>query len=346
MNKKSMLLAAAGLALVGAGVASPVSADPTTTGRLLNGVGSDTTQNVMNGFSQLAAGSNIASWNATGSATFDSGNSGCGTVTRSNGSGAGRSALLGTAGGPAACIQFARSSSFSANAGLTFYPFAEDGLTYAVAQNSSLPKSLTKAEIIAIYRCEVDGVVPVLPQTGSGSRNDWLTHVFGATAFPPAGVTTSCYLGSGTDNSVLPQEHDGRQLTTTQVMPYSVANWISQMTSVISDVRGKAVLGLYDTGSGATSPVMLNPNGANTRTVFNVVKRADATAIDASLGVDGIANTGDDVNSGLTDVQLALKQAFVGPNSVLCQNTSTTINYGFAPVKSGATFACGAPRTS
>lgn len=338
-----MLLAAAGVALIAAGVASPVSADPLTTPRILNGMGSDTTLDVMNAFSKLSAGSNIASWDPTGSSTVDTGNAGCSAVTRVNGSSAGRTALINDTAG---CLQFARSSSFSSNANLTYYPFAEDGLTYAVTQNSSVPKSLTKAELVSIYKCEVAGIVPVLPQTGSGSRGDWLTHIFGSSTFPPASGSTTCYLGGGTDNAVLPQEHDGRQMTSTQIAPYSVAKWIAQMTAVISDVRGKAVIPLYDTGSGPTSPVMLNPNGAFTRTVYNAVRRTDATAIGNSLGVDGIANTGDDDNSGLNAVQIALKGAFVGPNSVLCANSTTLINNGFAPVKSGATFACGAPRTS
>lgn len=339
-----MLLAAAGLALLGAGVASPVSADPTTTPRLVNGMGSDTTFRVMNGISTLPAGSQIASWDPTGSATVDTGKAGCATVARANGSGAGRTALLNDTNG---CLQFARSSSFSANANLSYYPLAEDGFTYAVTQNSSIPKDLTKAQVVSIFKCEVPGYVPVLPQTGSGSRADWITHIFGNSTFPRTdGTDTSCYLGAGIDNAVLPQEHDGRQLTSTQIMPYSVANWIAQMNGVLTDVRGNAVLPLYDTGSGLTSPVMLNPNGAFTRTVYNVVRRADAVAISASAGTDGILGTQDDDNSSLNETQIAIKDAFAGPTSASCSALSTIVNYGFAPVKAGSTYECGARRDS
>ena len=352
-----MLLAAAGVALVGVGLASSATADPLTTGRILNGVGSDTTQDLMNAFSKLSAGSTIASWDASGSATFDTGNAGCTSVARANGSGNGATALKTNTDG---CINFSRSSSYSADPALSGYPVAIDGLTYAVTQNSSVPKSLTKDEVRAIYSCSNDtaGIVPVLPQTGSGSRADWLKHLFGASTFPPAGITVTCYLGAGTDNALQPQEHDGRQLTSTQVAPYSVAKWISQMTAVISDVRGKAVIPLYDTTGAAddgnqntpgvtpTSPIMLNTGGAFTRVVYNYIKREDAVAITSSAGTDTIPGNGDDDNTALTAVQVALKNAFVGPTSVTCSNDRTITNMGFAPVPAGSTYLCGARRDS
>ena len=331
VNIKTIILAAAGVALVGAGIAAPSMADPTTTGRLLNGMGSDTTQFVMNGFSKTTNGANVASWDASGSATVDTGNTGCTSVSRANGSGAGRTALINNS--PAGCLQFARSSSFSANAALTYYPFSIDGLTFAVTQNSSVPRTLTKAELISIYRCETD-YVPVLPQTGSGSRADWLTYLFGSSTFPPSGVTTSCYLGGGTDNTVLPQEHNGIQLTDNQVVGYSVAQWVSQENGSVTDVRGRTVLGLLDD----KSPLMLNPGGANVRTVYNVVRRTDGDAIAAAV----IAGN----NDGLNPVQIALKAAFHGSNSFLCSDTATIIKYGFAPVPAGATYECGVQRTS
>lgn len=331
MNIKTIILAAAGVALVGAGIAAPSMADPTTTGRLLNGMGSDTTQFVMNGFAKTTNGANVASWDAFGPATVDMGNQGCTSVSRANGSGAGRTALLNN--NPAGCLQFARSSSFSANAGLTYYPFATDGLTFAVTQNSSVPRTLSKAELVSIYKCETE-YVPVLPQTGSGTRGDTLNYIFGGTTFPPSGVDTSCYLGGGTDNTVLPQEHNGIALTDNQVLLYSVAQWVSQENGSVTDVRGRTVLGLLDD----KSPLMLNPGGANVRTVYNAIRRADGDAIAASV----VAGN----NDGLDSVQVALKAAFHGSNSYLCSDLVTIIKYGFAPVPAGATYECGAQRTS
>ncbi|CAB4924589.1 unannotated protein [freshwater metagenome] len=325
MNIKTIILAAAGVALVGAGIAAPSMADPTTTGRVLNGMGSDTTQFVMNGFSKTTNGANVASWDASGSSKVDMGNEGCTAVNRANGSTAGRTALKNN--DPAGCLQYARSSSFSADDLLTYYPFAIDGLTFAVTQTSSVPRTLTKAQLIAIYRCETN-FEPVLPQTGSGSRADWLKYVFGVTSIP-AGVDTSCYLGGGTDNTVLPQEHNGIQLTDNQVVGYSVAQWVSQENGSVSDVRGRTVLGLLDD----KSPLMLNPGGANVRTVYNVVRRADGDAIAAAV----VAGN----NEGLNPVQIALKAVFHGSNSFLCSDTATIIKYGFAPVPAGATYGCG-----
>ena len=342
MNKKLVFQVAAGLALVAAGAMGTASADPTSTPRIVNGIGSDTTAEVMNGMSKLAAGSNIASWDAVGSTTFDTGATGCASVTRANGSSAGRTQLLADSAG---CTQFARSSSFSANAGLTFYPYAVDGLDFAVTQNSSIPKTLSKTDIIAIYSCQVPGYVPVLPQVGSGTRNDWLSYLFGASTFPPSGVSdTSCYLGLGTTG--LPEEHDGRSLTSTQIAPYSSAKWVSQMTATVSDKRGKSVLGIITDGVVSQSPVVTNSNFAKVRTVYNVIRRADQTAIEASFGIDGIANTSDDSNGSLTATQIAIKAAFVGPNSIVCSNTGTLTNYGFMPIPSGAAYACGAPQIS
>jgi len=345
VNKKIVFQVAAGLALVAAGAMGTASADPTSTPRLLNGIGSDTTAEVMNGISKLAAGSNIASWDAVGSTTFDTGNSGCTSVARANGSSAGRTQLIADSAG---CTQFARSSSFSANENLTYYPFAVDGLDFAVTQNSSIPKTLTKAELVSIYSCGVSGYVPVLPQVGSGTRGDWLKYLFsGSDAFPPTGVTdTSCYLGLGTTG--LPEEHDGRSLTSTQIAPYSSAKWVSQMTATVSDKRGKSVLGIITDGAVSQSPVVTNSNFSSVRTVNNVIRRADATAIAATFGTDNIANTTDDAvaEGSLTPTQIALKRAFVGPNSIVCANAGTLTNYGFMPIPSGASYACGAPRIS
>ncbi len=330
VNIKTIILAAAGVALVGAGIAAPSMADPTTTGRLLNGMGSDTTQFVMNGFSKTTNGANVASWDASGSSQVDMGNEGCTAVNRENGSSAGRTALKSNS--PAGCLQFARSSSFSLDNALTYYPFSIDGLTFAVTQNSSVPRTLTKAELISIYRCETD-YVPVLPQTQSGSRADWLKYLFDQTSIP-AGVDTSCYLGGGTDNTVLPQEHNGIQLTDNQVVGYSVAQWVSQENGSVTDIRGRTVLGLLDD----KSPLMLNPGGANVRTVYNVVRRADGDAIAAAV----VAGNDTDLNP----VQIALKAAFHGSNSFLCSDTATIIKYGFAPVPTGATYECGVQKTS
>lgn len=326
VNKKALSAVVAGLALIGFAAAIPASADPTSTPRALNGMGSDTTQDVMNGMAAISSGK-IASWNATGTGTVNTGNVNtlCGAVTRANGSGAGRTALKNDTNG---CLQFARSSSYSADAALTYIPFAVDGLTYGVTSNSDVTKDLSLADLQSIFRCGVDGIQPVLPQSSSGTRKDWLKYL----GIDPSGggslssLTTqekACYPevigGSNTT-----EENDGRALKSNQVMPFSVAKWVSMSSGVISDVRGKVVLGILE----HTSPISLNTDGANTRTVYNVIRRTDATAI---RGTDP-----------LTQTQTDLKAAFVGSGSTVCSNPATIIAYGFAPIPVAASAQCGA----
>ena len=326
MNKKALAAVVAGLALVGVGIAGPSQADPTSKPRAINGMGSDTTQDVMNGFSKLddARAAELASWDATPKgSTVDTGVTGCSAYTRADGSSAGRTALLtGTE-----CLQFARSSSFSANAGLTYYPFAVDGLTYAITQNSSVPKNLTKAQLQSIFKCGVPSIQPVQVQAGSGTRKDWFNYLYGSAVSDLSNLSAeekACYPAEAD----LPQEHDGRALKNNQIMPYSVAKWISQLTGVTSDVRGRTRLPLLD----SKSPISLNIDGANTRTVYNVLRRADA---------DAIAGSGE-----LTATQTKLKGLFVGSDSLICANPTTIVQYGFAPVPSTASIKCGEPKTS
>lgn len=210
-----LVMAACGLglasALIGTGVAS---ADPTGTppangyDRVLQGGGSDTTEEVMNSLAEVitspggaglppAGDKMIASWNATGGA-MKSRATGCeytaavsGTYVegrRPNGSGQGISALKDAfTSGKATfgCLDFARSSSgpgSSANTpNLTYIPFAKDAVALAVLPTSSIPRQLTFAEIKAMYTCTYPGFTgstptrkALLPQAGSGTRSFWL----------------------------------------------------------------------------------------------------------------------------------------------------------------------------
>jgi hypothetical protein len=161
-----------------------------------------------------------------------------------------------------------------------------NGIGYAVSQNSIVPRSLTFDELVSIFRCEVPEIVPVLPLAGSATRDAWLTHLFGSAVFPPAGATTSCYLGGGTNQAVLPPENDGRQLTPTQVMPYSVTAWVSQVTAVAQDIHGRSVLGLYDTSAGGSDGDVLTPGTAPTSPIaFNAAGRFAGGSAGVSFAV-------------------------------------------------------------
>ena len=153
MRKRSFLLiAGACLATLSLTIGSAM-ADPSNPAgpRDLAGTGSDTTQGVMNGLSDVVKINNnkvIASYDATGSAQITTkgttGSAPC-TMNRPSGSGAGIDALVASlaanGGAGDGCLQFARSSkNDSANRGgknLVYIPFAVDQIGYATKISSS-----------------------------------------------------------------------------------------------------------------------------------------------------------------------------------------------------------------
>lgn len=303
---KIALTGAAAVALSAVAIAS-ASAEPQGSPqfRALAGAGSDTTQEVVNGLSEVikdASGTKlIASYNAEGGGNIKTRATGC-EFARPNGSGSGRAALIQslTPGSPTAgCLDFSRSSSLSlaptpAGQGLTYIPFAIDALTFAVSSSSTIPRDLTTAELTAIYRCEVPGLNPLLPQAGSGSRSSWLTQL-GLTE------TTKGACVKDVNNGASVQEHDGRAITgPNDIAPFSVSQYIAQSFGAQTDRRGRATLGVID----GKLPLLLNTDAAGTRQVYNVVPTAN-------LGVD------------------PTKSVFVGPTSSVCTNAATIQRFGF-----------------
>ncbi|MGP4013330.1 hypothetical protein [Streptomyces sp. 4N124] len=320
MNVKSYAKvgAAFGAAALGLGIlAAPASADPVpaTDYRQLAGVGSDTTQYVVNGLGDLtnANGKIIASWDALppegSTTTIKTKANGC-SITRPNGSSAGIDALNADTAG---CLDFARSSRKPANtttADLTWIPFAKDAVTYAtdLGTESTVPTNLTKQQLIDLYTCDTDrlpGIEPLLPQANSGTRSFWLTAL---------GITEA-QVGSCVVQGV--QEHNGAGITEpNQLMPYSVAQWISQGKSLpgVPNRRGETRLRSINsvaptTGSG--SALALNPNFVTefTRDVYNVVRSTQLT------------------NAVIADT-------FVGATSKVCGAAGDTVvsTYGFGVI--------------
>lgn len=316
MNVKSYAKVGAvvGAAALGLGIlSSPASADPSpaTDYRQLAGVGSDTTQYVMNGLGDSAAVTNaggkiIASWNATGTATIKTKATGCAGIARPNGSSAGINALNADLAAGTDCVDFARSSRGPADTStddLTFVPFALDGVTYATDLGSTLPTNLTKAQLIDIYQCDstqYPNAQPLLPQSGSGTRSFWLTAL----------GLTEADLGDCVDDTV--QEHNGEAIANgNQLMPYSIAQWISQGKGFadVPNRRGQSRLrninGLAPT-TGSGSALALNPGFAADflRQVYNVVPT-------------------DNLSDAVID------ETFTGSDSKVCADTATLTNYGF-----------------
>ncbi|MBO4258025.1 substrate-binding domain-containing protein [Streptomyces griseorubiginosus] len=317
MNVKSRLRLGAGvgaLALgLGAAVAAPAHADPSsaTDYRQLAGVGSDTTQDVMNALGDAITNGNgkvIASWNATGSSTVKTKSAGC-SITRPDGSGAGITALNTALDGSTGCVDFARSSrgpSDTSTTDLTFIPYAKDAVSWSKLSGSALPDNLTTAQLKAIYECSLtslNGVTltPILPQSSSGTRAFFLNSIGVAT--PGSCVTTNSGI----------QENDGSVVDSAgDIFPYSVAQYTAQESLVVDDRRGDAVLGSVDGKSARNSDLTLNTSFPYLRNVYNVVPTAKLS------------------NALIADT-------FVGTGSKVCANTSLITTYGFGSLGS----ACG-----
>ena len=352
MLKKNKLRVSAVAVLAVAGLAFgavAASADPAlNTFKPVNGVGSDTTQDVMNGVAFSSA--SIASYDATGSAQIKTTATGP-LFNRPNGSGSGVIALsaasntgtqsqfpAGSGNSISGQVDFARSSggpNATAYPGtaLTFIPYARDAVTFAVNAASDFPRdiplgtasqdSISPAPFTLrnIYRCTVltypdsefadVAITPLLPQSGSGTRNFFLNSI-GFAGSNPSGFGT-CVKSTFGSSSALVQENDGTAVNTAgDIVPFSVAQFISQgnyksLPTPVDERRGQVVLGSIN----GAKPYVLGTNGIEinnliptTRLVYNVVASS-------RLAEAGIAS------------------AFVGTGSSVCAAQSTIRAYGF-----------------
>ncbi len=375
--KVSKRLIAAGLgigvaaSLIGVSVAN---ADPTPlpgNARPLQGVGSDTTEELMNGLAEVIVdGSNnklIASWNSKGSAGFQTrptgcnytGNNGEGTYLegrRANGSGSGQQALRDahTAGKATfGCLDFARSSSnpSASNLGtvqVKAVALATDSLTFAVNRATVIPRQLTKQNLIDAYHCNFGGFTngswkAIIPQAGSGTRSSWLGKV-GLTEGDltnPASlpcVTDQADLGTrGGSNPI--QEHDLRTLNGTSMAPVSTAQWISMMGGgVDTDLRGASMLGTIKATGVAPElsyPVTLNSSFGNLLGTADdfAGTRTVFNAVPTSI-LTGGANANSTAITVFEDTDPGAANT-----SLICQRLDVIQKYGYAPIATCGTGA-------
>ncbi|WP_069465923.1 hypothetical protein [Actinacidiphila rubida] len=332
-------------------VAGTAQADPTEF-RELNGAGSDTTQDVMNGLGKVIVDPNntpahllIASYDAVNPTTGVAHEcivvrSGHACITRPNGSGEGIAALKSDIASGLGNLDFARSSSGvtdASDASLTWIPFAKDAVTLAKSATSTLPANVTTQQLQRAYNCQnettgaalpagtfptINGVTvhPLVPQSGSGTRKFWASKLgFSATSLP------GCVSDVAKDGSQV-EEHDGGALQRTvaadgseDVMPFSIAQWIAQSnsaTTLVRDRRHGAVLESVD-GTAPTVSGALNTAFPINREVYNVVATSRLSEAD-------------------------IKLAFVGSTSKVCSNSTTITTFGFGTVTDcGATTLTG-----
>ena len=354
MLKKTTLrlgvVAATAVVALAFGAATPAYADPSGFKDLV-GVGSDTTENLVNGLGTVVT--NIGSYDATGSATIQTRLGGV-AFNRPNGSGNGQKALSasinlsGTRTWPATGgvsitgqVDYARSSSGISSAAvgtdLTFIPFAKDAVSYAVSAASDFPRDVAKGSsaqdaispapftLRNIYRGTVTSYVdnalstvtirPLLPQTGSGTRSFWI----GALGMTEATITAG---GVATDLGNTVQEHNGTFVTMPgDLVPFSVAQFIQQgnhgaLPTTVVERRGNIALGNIDGFTPyvpkAGGGVQLNAGFPVNRLVYNVVSTPRLT--------------------GTSAADLALQAAFSGSTSSVCSATATIQQYGFGAI--------------
>ncbi|MDR0592036.1 MAG: substrate-binding domain-containing protein [Bifidobacteriaceae bacterium] len=314
--------------------ATSASADPGEY-RPLTGTGSDTTQYVMGALGEaitIGGDKVIGSYYAVGSATIQTREDGV-VFNRPNGSGNGLRALTASinpdgdntwpvSGGIEIedQLDFARSSSGPGVEGtdLTFIPFAADAVSYAYSDygDASVPTGLTLDDLADIYKGDVttyldkNGVtrtyIPRLPQTGSGTRNFFLSSI---------GLTDADVSWIGD----LVQENDGSQIDAIgELVPFSVASWIAQNNRVVPNTIAGNIVGLGaidDDFLGVVPPVRfaaLNPAFPVDRLVYNVVETSRL--------------------SGTSAEDVLLQDTFKGASSEVCQASAVITTYGFGTI--------------
>ncbi|MFF2950986.1 PstS family phosphate ABC transporter substrate-binding protein [Kitasatospora sp. NPDC057965] len=335
------LLAAAAIATSVATVASGVAvADPSTLPTLpaaqdIVGVGSDTTQEVLNGLSLgynaalTAAGDTTSprlySWDATGTSPITT-KTGATSIARPNGSGAGIGRLENLT---SATVDFARSSRGPANGTDqvtdVFVAYAKDAVSWAAKAGGNAPADLTTAQLKDIYTCNkttwnalnpawpATTIKPYLPQSASGTRAFFLKALGGAVPLVPGTcVVDGLQENTGTEAAL----NDNNAL-----VPYSVAHYIGQVyyghTSPSDNAGPVTIRNINGINPVTTSPSAVITGSFSTsafgRNVYNVVRSAEWTATDAH-GV-------------------ALQKIF-GSNGYICSTAGATIlkNYGFLPI--------------
>ena len=212
------------------------------------GVGSDTLEDVFDQFSAdynntAGAFPYLYSWDATN--PFGGGGAipvktGCLPIARPDGSLAGITQLATftkTSTGGFYCTSFARSSRPRAPAdppyaagGVTFVKLASDTVTWATQAVTDAPRSLTVAQLAAIYTCtdtnwaQVGGqnapIQPFLPQPGSGTR-----------AFFLAAIGVGAPGGCVSDDMGQLQENEGVNPvlhSPDAIVPYSTGKYIAE----------------------------------------------------------------------------------------------------------------------
>jgi len=292
-------VAAATLAAgAGAALADPSSSPAVTS---IVSVGSDTTQYLSDQFSTdyntTSPTNPYYSWDAvnpsTGAAgdTIKTKNDANCSISRPNGSGAGITQLqqkLKASNGTDYCDDLARSSrniKSTDGTGIASVLFAKDLITYATNSGGNGVTNLTDTDLTAIFECNAslikstysgavtwsevggtstDAIIPVLPQSSSGTRSQWLSDI---------GVTTpgSCVVNGAYSGTTIEENEGTNAVFTATGNPsgykdvlgiYSGGSYVSQVyTKYSPDQHGTLVLQDIDSKAPLTSSHTINTSG-------------------------------------------------------------------------------------
>jgi ABC-type phosphate transport system substrate-binding protein len=246
---------------------------------------------------------------------------GCAAITRPDGSSAGITALNANVKLPNGdyCIDFARSSRApkavvsGTNGPDAFAVLAGDAITWSspapkAGQTSPVPANLTIADMTKIYTCMSNGksynwddfggkdatIVPVLPQSSSGTRSTFLAalgHGVNAPLTPGP-----CVVNGATSSGLVIEENTGVAVApfgnTTQfdpggtpavadIFPYSIGDYIAQGSGEGS-YSGRAIGGHSNPNFGHGVLALRDTDGTVPTAVDNTAPYSKATVISPS----------------------------------------------------------------
>jgi phosphate transport system substrate-binding protein len=282
-------------------------------------------------------------------------------VTRPNGSGAGRDALLASVQAGDGCIDVARSSSGPRAIGTApgsdltsfeYYAYALDAVG-ATTASTHIPADhdLTLAELQGIYNCTITNwsaiggtagpIQRYWPQAGSGTRTFAQSDLLG---FDPTTISSaSCPAVK------LSQENTGAQIVAngdqaTAVYVYSVANWVAMSKGTITDDRGGQ--GFFDlNGLSPVRPTTGTQFEARTPTAADPagpVAEANVRLVDPTPAYPGVRFVFNVIDNSTGANSYTPAKRFVGFDNVasptitspLCNGdkASTLSQFGFGPL--------------
>ncbi len=340
-----------------AGAAGPALADPVTT---LVGVGSDTTQDVMDAIANQIGGGVVGSWDAVNPVDHVTAHEviapkvGC-TMTRPNGSGEGVNALRkslnpSTAAAQladppeAGCVDFARSSggpgtNQSATGQLVYIPFALDAVATSTgpttASTGVVATNITDADLFSVTDLQT------MYQTGNP-----VTPAGSTKSYVPDGTVTDAthqpihlYVpqpGSGTRSFWLGQ----MGLPTSGSLPAWVHDTIVGTSTIVQEHDGT----VYATDADAFGPFSIaqwvsQRNGHNDRrhsavlhNLNGVTPLTGSGSLNASYPIKrevyNVVSYARVTSTATADKQFV--STFSGATSAVCSNSLNILSYGFA----------------